>query len=471
MEQLKKIGQLKPLHARDITHSKMGIGFEKLDRNVFDPTKAYDKIAALGIKWIRIQSGWARTEKEKGVYDFEWLDSIVDALIARGMVPWMCLCYGNGLYTPDGNRFFGAVGCVPNHSEEALNAWLNYVKTLTARYRGKVVAYEVWNEPDGKWCWKNGPNGAEYGAFAAATARAVRQGDESAEVYGGSVCMRDLLFTQEALAAGMAKEIDALTFHEYTADETTLPERVSTLRALCHGFNPRIEIIQGESGSQSSSLGAGALRGGAWTQEKQAKQLLRHAVKDVQCGAKFTSYFTSVDMIEALNGFTGDKASYLDYGYFGVLGADFDEEGFSSGDYTPKKAYYALQNLCALMAETPEITTLPILLNNAPSKRLLGETYRDLRFSSAAFIRPNGSAAFAYWHASDLMTTAFEASLSLQIAWDVSAMRLVDPMDGAVYTIADELIERQGTGCVLVNELPVKDYPLFLTFGDFVSFK
>ena len=70
LEQLKEIGRVTPKASVDIKKSKMGIGFEKLDRNVFDPEKAYDKLAKVGVKWVRIQSGWQRTEREKGVYDF-----------------------------------------------------------------------------------------------------------------------------------------------------------------------------------------------------------------------------------------------------------------------------------------------------------------------------------------------------------------------------------------------------------------
>ena len=81
MEQLKKIGKIQPKKSNEIKFSKIGLGFEKLDRNVFDPEKAYDKVAECGVKKARIQSGWARTEKEKGVYDFAWLDTIVDNFI------------------------------------------------------------------------------------------------------------------------------------------------------------------------------------------------------------------------------------------------------------------------------------------------------------------------------------------------------------------------------------------------------
>ena len=123
MERLIKIGKIKPRKASEIKNSRIGIGFEKLDRKVFNPEKAYDKLAMIGAKWVRIQSGWERTEQEKGVYDFEWLDSIVDNLLERGLVPWINLVYGNGLYDDDAAKVFGAVGCPPVKSEEAKKGW------------------------------------------------------------------------------------------------------------------------------------------------------------------------------------------------------------------------------------------------------------------------------------------------------------------------------------------------------------
>ncbi|MCK9253847.1 MAG: beta-galactosidase, partial [Clostridiales bacterium] len=174
MERLIKTGQVKARHARDIAFSRIGIGFEKLDRNVFDPEKAYDPVAALGVKWVRIQSGWARTEKEKGRYDFSWLDAIVDNLVSRGLKPWLCLCYGNGVYDEAAAKVFGAVGCPPIHSEEARAAWRAYVAATVARYRDRISHYEIWNEPDGQWCWKHGVSATEYGHFAIETAKAIR---------------------------------------------------------------------------------------------------------------------------------------------------------------------------------------------------------------------------------------------------------------------------------------------------------
>ena len=56
MERLIKIGEISPKNSKDIKFSKIGLGFEKLDRDAFDPSKCYDKISALGVKWARIQS-------------------------------------------------------------------------------------------------------------------------------------------------------------------------------------------------------------------------------------------------------------------------------------------------------------------------------------------------------------------------------------------------------------------------------
>ena len=113
MHRLIEVGKIKPISSQETKNTKFGIGLEKLDRNVFDPSKTYDKVAALGVKYVRIQSGWARTEKEEGVYDFSWIDEIVDNLIARNLEPWICMCYGNGLYTEKANEVFGCVGVPP----------------------------------------------------------------------------------------------------------------------------------------------------------------------------------------------------------------------------------------------------------------------------------------------------------------------------------------------------------------------
>ncbi|MFW5914935.1 MAG: beta-galactosidase [Planctomycetota bacterium] len=88
---LQPAGTISPSHSEDIPASRLGIGFECLDRQMFDPERTYDRVGELGVKWARVQTGWARCEQQKGEYDFGWLDDIVDSLLERGVQPWFNL--------------------------------------------------------------------------------------------------------------------------------------------------------------------------------------------------------------------------------------------------------------------------------------------------------------------------------------------------------------------------------------------
>lgn len=468
MQRLKLLGKIKAKQSINIKKSKIGLGFEKLDRDVFDPEKAYDRVGELGVKWIRIQSGWQRTERQKGVYDFAWLDKVVDNLIARGLIPWVCLCYGNDLYDENAKKVYGAVGCPPIFTDEQKVAWLNYVKAIVEHFKGRVTYYEVWNEPDGHWCWKHGVNATELGEFTLATAKAIKEIDPLLKTIGGVICCRPIAFINEALSTGMGEYLDFISFHEYTHDETLVFERVDALRAIVKKYNPNIQIIQGESGSQSKMGGAGALRNGAWTPEVQAKQLARHTIADLITDVFFTSYFSCMDMIEALNGTTGDKNSYLDYAYFGVLGADFDKDGKSIGEYSPKKSYYVLQNIASIFAEDYELYEVPCLFTpNYDGPHYEHEAFRK-DIVSCGFKRKNGE-ILAYWNPTNIMTTSYEGGITFEIYSEYKNVRMIDVMDGSIYEIPEKIMTRDEFGMYKFTHLPIKDTPLLLEFGDFVE--
>ena len=464
MMKLTKVGTVTKKSALDIKESRLGIGFEKLDRNVFDPNKAYDKLGKIGVKWVRLQSGWARTEQEKGVYNFGWLDDVVDKLISLGMIPWICLCYGNDLYDDFAKEVFGAVGCPPIYTEEQKAAWSKYVTAIAKHFKGRVRHFEIWNEPDGVHCWKKGINGTELGNFSIATAKALKEGNEDVYVIGGAMCTASIPFWQEAFSTGMGDYLDGVSYHAYTYDERNVIHKDRSIRGLLHMHNPDIDVIQGESGSQSRADGHGAMWEGAWTPRLQAKQLLRHLTVDLLNDVKFASYFSCMDMIEALNGTSGDVASYLDYGYFGVLGAEFDENGLSVGEYTPKPSYYALQNMASLLSGKIEITDLPVLFHRETVPHLgKVQTKGGHEIIYGAFQMENGSHILTYWYPSELMTTEYEGAVSLEIAMG-KEYYLVDPMCGEVYRVDDFDVDDYGTA--RIPFLPLRDYPLYLICGN-----
>ena len=99
--ELKQIGWIATRHAKDIESSDWSVGCETLDRDQAKFSVYKDYVGELGAKHGRLQSGWAKCEKQKGVYDFAWLDECVYGLNEQGVKPWMCLCYGNPIYGSD----------------------------------------------------------------------------------------------------------------------------------------------------------------------------------------------------------------------------------------------------------------------------------------------------------------------------------------------------------------------------------
>lgn len=468
MERLIKVGKVTPKTSQEIKESRFGLGMEKLDRDAFDPSKVYDKVALLGVKWIRLQSGWQKTEKEKNIYNFSWLDEQVDNLLSRGLKPWLCLCYGNKLYDEFAAEYYGAVGCPPIRTKEAYDAWLNYCRETVKHFKGRIEYYEIWNEPEGDWCWKPKVNVLEYAEFAIRTGKVIKETDNSAKVITGSHYMRSLAPLYAEFEAGMAEVTDAITYHDYCYDETFIQHRVKAIRNICDNYKKGIEIIQGESGSQSKSGGSGAMYWVATNERMQAKQLARHTISDILAGVKFTSTFACVDMAENL---CAKENTVIDtYGWFGVLSAEFDKNtGAAIGEYKEKPSYYCLQNLCSIFDENVEVCDLPILLRPQPSPRIETLDCTDSSLVLGGVKKSNGAKALVYWNSTSMFTfKEWEATITIQSVGLSEKICLIDPMDGSIYEIPENMITKEYDGVLQFNNLPIKDYPMILTFGDFI---
>ncbi len=475
MERLKQIGKVQFQNSKDIPHSRLGIGFEKLDRDIFDPNKAYDKVARIGVKKVRIQSGWMKTEKVKGVYDFAWLDTIVNELLSRGLEPWMCLCYGNPLYTELAVPVFGAVGCPPIKTEEEMQAWLRYVEATVNHFKDRIDLFEIWNEPDCAYSWKHCENEVrnlmqnayEYGVFTRETAKLIRKIAPEVKICAfASVGVGDLAFINRALSTGCGDYIDYASYHCYSPFDSDRVRTIRNFRDILDLYNPKIKIIQGESGAQSSSEGSGAMAHFAWSVDKQTKLLLRMLLQDLYAGVEFTSYFSTMDMVEALNGRVDNRASYLDYGYFGVISADFDEEGRSTGSYSEKKSYYALSTLATLFQGDATAHNFPVAREYLPSIRVNGTDCTDYSVQDYCFRLDNGDTALVYWNATPILTSTYEGTITYSVyGQDNSSIRVVDLATGEVYALPDAMVEDQMNGGVRLRNLPLTDSPLMILFG------
>ena len=187
-----RIGKITPQPVSESSSLLLTVGCEVLDRDYTDYDEYKTYLPALGIRKIRLQAGWAKTEKVKGVYDFSWLDHIIDDALSRGLEIWLQTSYGNPVYEGGGTINLG--GGVPV-SEEAKAAWDRWVEAMARRYLGKVHEWEIWNEPD---------LSAKISAEAIAdinvrTARIIKSVDSNAKIAGLAFCVLDPKLLTECL--------------------------------------------------------------------------------------------------------------------------------------------------------------------------------------------------------------------------------------------------------------------------------
>ncbi len=447
---MKKIGTLKLHTSAEIASSRVSVGFECLDRDLFNPEKCYEPAGKSGIKHARCQTGWAKCEKEKGVYDFSWLDSIVDSLLARGIRPWFCVSYGNPVYMPDALTP-AAVGCAPLlYGEEVVEAWKAYVHSLAEHYRGRVTHFEIWNEPNLRAFWyPSEPDGAQYAQLLTLTGRVIRQVIPGAQI--GGVVSRYAVdrFLEDFCAAVDPDDIDFFCYHAYSLrPEENYIESIRALRECFDRFGlGHVELWQGEAGCPSWFPPNHHLHPRfPGTERLQAVWMLRRFVTDLAAGAAMTSYFLIADIMEK------------PYAVAREVQTSPARHGILNGlTYTPKKSYEIISRLSTLLVG--ECFPLP----GGISVSCPGAEEKPLAFAFSVRNRP----VWVYY-----LVTDIEIESPMREGCTVRLGRpglqdpvLINPYTGECFAIEEKDISRRQESVVLSN-LPIGEYPLFLCDRD-----
>ena len=283
---LKQIGWLDSRHSKEIASSPWSIGCETLDRDYAKFSVYKDYVGELGAKHARLQSGWAKTEKEKGTYDFAWLDYHVKGLTEQSVKPWICLCYGNPVYGSTINLGSGLAPVV--RSEEAFAAWLKYVETTVTRYKASVNEWEIWNEPFGQ--------GKDYAVMVLKTAALIKRIQPEAVVLVTAITDKDRVDVLDALKdANSLDLVDFWAYHPYTGNPDTSYAWVEKSQMLLAAYSPKYKLYQGEVGCPSILEWTHALAHYPWTEYSQAKWNLRRMagdrVRNIPCNV-----FTMIDL-------------------------------------------------------------------------------------------------------------------------------------------------------------------------------
>ena len=210
----------------------LNVGF-----NVANVSNAYLS-RDLGFAWAKGFAFWERIEEKKGEYDWREVDGTVEWFEHAGLNVFLRVDR-----TPTWARPANTTG---SHPPIDLDAFARYLEALATRYRGRVAAYELWNEPNLSLEWGEAyPDPAYYVELLRVARPAIQRGDPNAKLIVGALAvtensersMNDLEWMEgfyQALGDVEPFPYDAFSTHPYGFGHPpdTPPEHAIGLRHL-----------------------------------------------------------------------------------------------------------------------------------------------------------------------------------------------------------------------------------------------
>jgi outer membrane protein assembly factor BamB len=169
----------------------------------------YPTMAAAGIGWSRHDLTWSAAEPERGQFNWGWYDDVVARGEQAGLKILPILCYSAA--------YWGAGEAQPNQPWK-FEDYGRFAYEAARHYKGRMNAFEVWNEPNLGGFWHGEPNAAEYVSMLREAYNGIKRANPQATVIGGSIAAvgnLDWPYLEAMFAHGAAKYMDALSLHPY----------------------------------------------------------------------------------------------------------------------------------------------------------------------------------------------------------------------------------------------------------------
>ena len=189
-----------------------------------DYQRAFKLTRDANFGWAKVQVRWADWEKSKGSIDWSYMDQVVDAATAQGLNLLISITTTPMWARPSGSST--DVDGPPSDSK----TFADFLKALAGRYKGKVGAYEVWNEQNLSREW-GGPgkvDSAGYVTMLKAAYPAIKGADKDAIVVtgaltpsgdvaipeqGGELARDDVEYFRDMYRSGIKGSFDAVGVH------------------------------------------------------------------------------------------------------------------------------------------------------------------------------------------------------------------------------------------------------------------
>ncbi len=398
-----------------------------------DIDKNINSAKETSLTYIRDELLWVHTEKEKGKlslpFNYEWVNKANE----QGIKPLVILAFGNPLYSAgkvtqeEIDAGAADVCAIPvrdgkaetTEDDEYFDAYINYVDFISKEMKGKVSAYEIWNEPDIKYFNAKDATAKDYVELLKEAYKTIKKNDPDALVLGGALAFSGG-FLDEMMSAGAGEYMDALSMHYYlreNAPENNAREGLEEKQGILskHGYS-EMPVWVTETGWANSEV----------DEETQADFIIRNAVLyesfllDKGIDGQYISYELHDSNV------TGDQLG----------GAQFESSlGLVKNDYTPKASAKAVNTY-----------------NKLTSDKKLTD-FKEIKFGfifgkpiyAAEFTGENNEMVWVIWSQKD---TKIKVNLPVT--------------ESKIYSLSGEIAEIVNEGGE--KELSVTDSPLFVEF-------
>jgi Glycosyl hydrolases family 39 len=168
---------------------------------------------------------WPDIEPRRDEWKFEQLDQYLDLAEEHhvGMLLVLGLTPGWASTRPKEKSAYQPGFAAP---PKTLDDWRVYVRTVAQRYKGRIEAYEIWNEPDLRQSWSGTVE--EMVELTRITSEVIRGVDPEAKLVAPSVTSESgIRWLAQFLSKGGGKEVDVVGYHFYVAPKP--PEEVVPL--------------------------------------------------------------------------------------------------------------------------------------------------------------------------------------------------------------------------------------------------
>jgi len=282
------------------------------------------KMASAGVLWDRDSFYYATIESAEGQFNWQPFDDVVNKDLNSGINVLGLLCFGAMWWnTPVNDKEMSPL------TDQMLNDWSDFVRTVVERYKDQVHYWEIWNEENTAMFWSPQPNPSDYVRLLKAAHDVITSVASGSKIVMGGTAFIDTNYIQQVYNNGGGSYFNILAVHPY---EEATPDSYTTGSSYPSDFVKSIADLNAQFPGKPIWLTEMGWPTSSTSDQLQADYLVRMYVQMLSL-----SEIQKVFWYDFCNDATGDPS--------------IDTMGLVQRDsaLSPKIGYYAYQTMAHLL--------------------------------------------------------------------------------------------------------------------------